>query len=144
MSVHECIQNLFKAKCVHFATLIHYIKVTLVCDDPHSESSQKTSTKEVTEITGNMSQWQLKTNTPFNWICVLIMKLSYIGFVLLIQLYLTKQEEEDKFYHNQFAVEIHDGNSETAEQVAQRHGFTNLGHILENYYLFEHPHVHKR
>ena len=34
LCAHECIQNLFKAKCVHFATLIHYIKVTLVCDDP--------------------------------------------------------------------------------------------------------------
>ena len=72
------------------------------------------------------------------------MKLCYIGFVLLIQLYLTKQEDENEFYHNHFAVEIQDGSRETAEKVAQRHGFTNLGHILENHYLFEHPHIHKR
>ena len=140
-------QSIFIArhKNVHFATLID-IEVTLVCDllwrPLLSESSKKNSNKEA-ETAENMKLW-LKTNTQFNWFCVLIMKLCYIGFVLLIQLYLTKQEDENEFYHNHFAVEIQDGSRETAEKVAQRHGFTNLGHILENHYLFEHPHIHKR
>ena len=93
--------------------------------------------------------WKLKkTNTlQTDFVCMLIMKLSYIGFVLLIQLQLSKHQdidEDTKLYHNHFAVEIQGGESDKAEEVAQRHGFINLGQILQNYYLFEHPHVHKR
>ncbi|XP_063859922.1 neuroendocrine convertase 1-like isoform X2 [Scylla paramamosain] len=48
-------------------------------------------------------------------------------------------------YHNQFAVVIPAG-KETANEVAAKYGFNNLGQIgsLEHHYLFEHKHVHKR
>lgn len=50
-----------------------------------------------------------------------------------------------EMYHNQFAVFIPKGES-TADELASRHGFVNLGQIgaLENYYLFEHARIHKR
>ena len=42
-------------------------------------------------------------------------------------------------FHNQFAVLVPRGR-ETADALASRHGFLNLGQIgaLENYFLFEH------
>ncbi|XP_045130574.1 neuroendocrine convertase 1-like isoform X2 [Portunus trituberculatus] len=48
-------------------------------------------------------------------------------------------------YHNQFAVVIPAG-KETANEVASKYGFNNLGQIgsLKHHYLFEHKHVHKR
>lgn len=48
-------------------------------------------------------------------------------------------------YHNQFAVHI-PGGPQLASKVASDHGLVNLGQIgaLEDHFLFEHPHVHKR
>ena len=50
-----------------------------------------------------------------------------------------------KTYHNQFAVFVPKGR-EVAQQLAYKHGFTNLGQIgsLDNYYLFEHSRIQKR
>lgn len=50
-----------------------------------------------------------------------------------------------QFYHNQFALFIPSGQSR-ADQLAAKHGFLNLGQIgsLANYYLFEHPRLHRR
>ena len=52
---------------------------------------------------------------------------------------------DEQLFHNQFAVLIPKG-GETADRLANRHGFTNLGQIgdLENYYLFEQPRLSKR
>lgn len=41
-----------------------------------------------------------------------------------------------KVYTNQWAVEIVDGSDEIAEQIARRHGFTYLGRVVGDYYLF--------
>jgi len=48
-------------------------------------------------------------------------------------------------YHNQFAVHIPAG-KETADAVAAKHGFVNLGQIgsLDDHFLFEHPRISKR
>ncbi|XP_076044014.1 furin-like protease 2 [Oratosquilla oratoria] len=53
--------------------------------------------------------------------------------------------DKSQMYHNQFAVHIKGGTS-AADVVANKHGFTNLGQIgsLDDMYLFEHQHVHKR
>ncbi|XP_071529775.1 furin-like protease 2 isoform X2 [Panulirus ornatus] len=55
------------------------------------------------------------------------------------------ESSKSKVYHNQFAVHITDG-AKAADDIASKYGFTNLGQIgaLEDYYLFEHQHVHKR
>ena len=51
----------------------------------------------------------------------------------------------DQLFHNQFAVFIPKGRA-TADDLATRHGFVNLGQIgdLSNYYLFEHARIHRR
>merc|ERR1712001_358542 len=48
-------------------------------------------------------------------------------------------------YHNQFALYIPEGKV-TAEKLAMKHGFVDLGEIgsLENYFLFEHPRLQRR
>ena len=48
-------------------------------------------------------------------------------------------------YHNQFAVYVPRGDK-VAQDLASKHGFTNLGQIgsLDNYYLFEHARLRKR
>ncbi|XP_063242489.1 furin-like protease 2 [Bacillus rossius redtenbacheri] len=48
-------------------------------------------------------------------------------------------------FHNQFAVLVPAG-ARSADLIARRHGFDNLGQIgqLPGYFLFEHRHVHKR
>ena len=48
-------------------------------------------------------------------------------------------------YHNQFALYIPEGKA-TAQRLADKHGFVNLGEIgsLENYFLFEHPRLQRR
>ncbi|XP_071645509.1 furin-like protease 2 isoform X1 [Temnothorax longispinosus] len=48
-------------------------------------------------------------------------------------------------YSNQFAVYVPSG-PETADEIAQEHGFDNHGQIgaLKNYYLFSHKRLHKR
>ncbi|XP_024081815.1 furin-like protease 2 isoform X2 [Cimex lectularius] len=55
------------------------------------------------------------------------------------------RRDGNTFYMNQFAVHIPDG-AEHADNIASKHGFSNLGQIgnLKGYYLFEHQHVHKR
>ncbi|XP_064106409.1 furin-like protease 2 isoform X1 [Macrobrachium nipponense] len=57
----------------------------------------------------------------------------------------TRSTNPGDVFHNQFAVHIPEG-ANAAQEIASTHGFSNLGQIgsLENYYLFEHPHVHKR
>ncbi|KAH3838074.1 hypothetical protein DPMN_111480 [Dreissena polymorpha] len=48
-------------------------------------------------------------------------------------------------YTNKFAVHI-PGGERHAREVAETHGYVNIGHIgsLKDHYLFEHPHVHRR
>ena len=48
-------------------------------------------------------------------------------------------------FHNQFAVYVPKGKA-TADALAQRHGFANLGQIgsLDNYFLLEHSRLQKR
>ncbi|KAK7862254.1 hypothetical protein R5R35_008131 [Gryllus longicercus] len=46
-------------------------------------------------------------------------------------------------YTHQWAVGI-DGGADAADEIAQRHGFTNLGLIVGDRYLFVHPGVAKR
>ena len=48
-------------------------------------------------------------------------------------------------YHNQFALYNPEGKA-TAQRLADKHGFVNLGEIgsLENYFLFEHPRLQRR
>ena len=48
-------------------------------------------------------------------------------------------------FQNQFALFIPSGTS-TADTLASKHGFINLGQIgsLDNYYLFEHPRLKRR
>ena len=50
-----------------------------------------------------------------------------------------------KVFHNQFAVYIPRG-ERTANELAAKHGFTNLGQVgsLDNYFLFEHARLQKR
>ncbi|CAG0891106.1 unnamed protein product, partial [Darwinula stevensoni] len=47
-------------------------------------------------------------------------------------------------YTSDWAVEIPDGNEETADVVASRHGFVNMGPIMDNIYLFRHERVSRR
>ena len=52
---------------------------------------------------------------------------------------------EHRVFHNQFALFIPHGGA-TADALASKHGFKNLGQIgtLDNYFLFEHPRLSKR
>ncbi|XP_062558769.1 furin-like protease 1 [Armigeres subalbatus] len=52
-------------------------------------------------------------------------------------------EGSGHFTHH-WAVHIPEGGVETAEQVADEHGFINHGKIFDGYYHFEHRHVQKR
>ncbi|XP_058446317.1 furin-like protease 1 [Malaya genurostris] len=47
-------------------------------------------------------------------------------------------------YTHHWAVHIPSGDERMVEQVAEEHGFINLGKILDEYYHFEHRHVQKR
>ncbi|XP_058824357.1 furin-like protease 1 [Topomyia yanbarensis] len=47
-------------------------------------------------------------------------------------------------YTHHWAVHIPNGDERLVEQVAEEHGFVNLGKILDDYYHFEHRHVQKR
>lgn len=47
-----------------------------------------------------------------------------------------RQPRYKKLYTNQWAVEIVDGSDDIAEQIARRHGFTYLGRVVGNYFLF--------
>nr|AAC37262.1 vitellogenin convertase [Aedes aegypti] len=47
-------------------------------------------------------------------------------------------------YTHHWAVHIPEGGGETAEQVADEHGFINHGKIFDGYYHFEHRHLQKR
>eukprot|EP00095_Tigriopus_kingsejongensis_P009291 snap_masked-scaffold175_size286436-processed-gene-1.14 protein:Tk09291 transcript:snap_masked-scaffold175_size286436-processed-gene-1.14-mRNA-1 annotation:"furin-like convertase" len=51
----------------------------------------------------------------------------------------------DNIFHNQFALFIPKG-QDTADALAAKHGFVNLGQIgaLDNYFLFEHARLRKR
>ena len=64
-----------------------------------------------------------------------------VGFLLSSILQISKGVE---LFHNQFAVEL-DANSDP-DQIANSHGFVNLGQIgsLDNHFLFEHSRIHKR
>ena len=66
-----------------------------------------------------------------------------VSFLLLSSL--GSVDPANDIYHNQFAVHIPAGR-ETADTVAAKHGFVNLGQIgsLENHFLFEHPRISKR
>ena len=67
------------------------------------------------------------------------------GFWLMFMISLDVADPANDIYHNQFAVHIPAG-KETADAVASKHGFVNLGQIgsLENHFLFEHPRISKR
>ncbi|KAF2368887.1 Proprotein convertase P [Trinorchestia longiramus] len=66
-------------------------------------------------------------------------------FVLFLLCLSARKGVSQDVFHNQFAVKVPRG-VQAANEVAQQHGFINIGQIgsLENYFLFEHPHVHKR
>ena len=53
--------------------------------------------------------------------------------------------QQHRVFHNQFALFIPHG-AATADALAAKHGFLNLGQIgtLDNYYLFEHPRLQRR
>jgi len=66
--------------------------------------------------------------------------------LLLLLSYFTLQSHgSEVVYHNQFAVLIPKG-IDTADKLAEQHGFKNLGQIgtLDNYFLFEHSRLQKR
>ena len=52
----------------------------------------------------------------------------------------------EEVYHNQFAIHVPHLEAEQVNQLAEDHGFINLGPLgsLKNYYVLEHPHVNKR
>ena len=67
-------------------------------------------------------------------------------FLLLCKCWLLNASSSSpRVFHNQFALFIPHG-AATADALAAKHGFLNLGQIgtLENYYLFEHPRLHRR
>lgn len=49
-------------------------------------------------------------------------------------------------YQNEFAVYIPNGDEDTVNRIASKHGFTNMGQIgsLKDYYLFHHHRISKR
>ena len=71
------------------------------------------------------------------------------SFIVLSLLFLpsptSPNKEQNSIYHNEFAVHI-EGGFEAANRIAQSYGFGNAGQIgsLEDHYLFQHNHVHKR
>ncbi|XP_060593632.1 furin-like protease kpc-1 isoform X2 [Ruditapes philippinarum] len=67
---------------------------------------------------------------------------SWFKIYIFLCLYTCIKSEH---YLNKFAVHI-EGGERVARDVAQLHGFRHLGQIgtLEDHYLFEHEHVHRR
>jgi proprotein convertase subtilisin/kexin type 6 len=71
---------------------------------------------------------------------------SLFWLVILVDVIFCDPVTSDSpIYHNQFAVLIPKG-PQTADQVAEAHGFKNLGQIgaLDNYFLFENSRIQKR
>ena len=74
---------------------------------------------------------------------------TQFSFIVLSLLFLpsttSPNREQNNIYHNEFAVHIK-GGFEAANRIAQSYGFGNAGQIgsLEDHYLFQHNHVHKR
>lgn len=65
--------------------------------------------------------------------------------VVLLLLFIIRGSASDTIYHNQFALLIPKG-KDTADKLAEQHGFSNLGQIgtLDNYFLFENARLQKR
>jgi proprotein convertase subtilisin/kexin type 5 len=65
--------------------------------------------------------------------------------LLLLAVFSAAAIASQRLYNNQFALFIPNGEA-TADELAVKHGFRNLGQIgsLDNYFLFEHPRLHRR
>lgn len=66
-----------------------------------------------------------------------------ICFTLLSFALKSVRSNDKNVFSNTWAVHIADG-KQTADTLAHKHGFKNLGEILPNIYLFEHQRISKR
>jgi hypothetical protein len=74
----------------------------------------------------------------------IVRKFSLVFLLWLLSLVKMSGSVAD-IYHNQFAVHVPAGR-ESADAIAAKHGFVNVGQIgsLDGHFLFEHPRIAKR
>ena len=74
------------------------------------------------------------------------MKKFHLSIIIFFCQFILKISPAEEVYHNQFAIHVPHLEADQVNQLAEEHGFINLGPLgsLKNYYVLEHPHLNKR